>query len=121
MKRAIVLALLFAGTAAIAQTAHQSGVDKSLIDTAVKPGDGFNAYSNGEWLKTAEIPADQSNLWPLSSIRCSTRSMSAVHSARDPPKTKLFQSPSHAAKRSRTAACTRLSVASTRGLAGGPA
>ncbi len=36
------------------------GVDLSMIDKSVKPGDDFFAYSNGIWLKTAEIPADRS-------------------------------------------------------------
>ncbi|MFO1186955.1 MAG: M13 family metallopeptidase [Alphaproteobacteria bacterium] len=36
------------------------GVDLSMMDKSVKPGDDFFAYSNGGWLKTAEIPADRS-------------------------------------------------------------
>ncbi len=36
------------------------GVDTSVIDPSVKPGDDFNAYVNGQWLKTFEIPADRS-------------------------------------------------------------
>jgi putative endopeptidase len=64
MKRIITLALLLAGTAAIGQTAAPrgpSGVDKAAIDPAVKPGDDFNLYANGGWLKTAEIPADRAS------------------------------------------------------------
>ncbi len=36
------------------------GVDLSMIDESVKPGEDFFAYANGKWLKTAEIPADRS-------------------------------------------------------------
>jgi putative endopeptidase len=45
--------------------AHQGsalGVDPSMMDTAVKPGDDFNLYANGAWLKGTPIPADRSNI-----------------------------------------------------------
>ncbi len=71
MKRTFLAAMLLATTAsgvavwqspAIAQAAMGTltGVDQTLIDKSVRPGDDFNAYANGEWLKTAEIPADRS-------------------------------------------------------------
>src|SRR3954465_4709755 len=73
MKRSILAAMLLATTAggavvwqapALAQAVMgtKSGVDKSLIDPNAKPGDDFNAYANGIWLKTAEIPADRSSI-----------------------------------------------------------
>ncbi len=73
MKRTFLAAMLLATTAggiavwqspAIAQAAMGTltGVDQTLIDKSVKPGDDFNAYANGEWLKTAEIPADRSSV-----------------------------------------------------------
>jgi putative endopeptidase len=73
MKRSILAAMLLATTAggvamwqapALAQAVMgtKSGVDKSLIDQSAKPGDDFNAYANGTWLKTAEIPADRSSI-----------------------------------------------------------
>jgi putative endopeptidase len=37
------------------------GIDLTGIDHSVKPGDDFFAYTNGDWLKTAEIPADRSS------------------------------------------------------------
>jgi putative endopeptidase len=47
--------------AAAAPAAPISGIDLAGIDKSVQPGDDFNAYANGEWLKTAEIPADRSS------------------------------------------------------------
>ncbi len=76
MTRPILLALLLASvsacsvspvgdnnsSAAATQAAGTlAGVDPSYIDKSVKPGDDFNAYANGAWVKTAEIPADRSS------------------------------------------------------------
>ncbi|NIJ36824.1 putative metalloendopeptidase [Sphingopyxis panaciterrae] len=36
------------------------GINKAAMNTAVKPGDDFYAYANGNWQKTIEIPADRS-------------------------------------------------------------
>lgn len=38
----------------------QSGVILKNMDTLVKPGDNFDAYVNGTWIKNAKIPADKS-------------------------------------------------------------
>ncbi len=38
-----------------------SGVDQAGIDHSVKPGDDFDGYANGNWRKTAVIPADRSS------------------------------------------------------------
>jgi putative endopeptidase len=46
----------------------QSGIDKSLMDTSVKPGDDFNAYASGTWQKNTEIPADKSGISVFSII-----------------------------------------------------
>jgi putative endopeptidase len=46
----------------------QSGIDKSLMDTSVKPGDDFDKYANGAWEKNTEIPADKSNISVFSVI-----------------------------------------------------
>ncbi|ESZ86106.1 MAG: zinc metalloprotease [Blastomonas sp. CACIA14H2] len=35
------------------------GVDTTLMNPAIKPGDDFYAYVNGKWLDTFEIPADR--------------------------------------------------------------
>src|SRR3569623_3480553 len=71
MKRTVLAAMLLATTAggvavwqgpALAQTVMgtKSGVDQALLARKANPGDDFNAYANGVWLKTAEIPADRS-------------------------------------------------------------
>src|SRR3546814_17757696 len=35
------------------------GVDLSARDTSVRPGDAFDRYANGTWLRTTEITGDQ--------------------------------------------------------------
>ena len=37
------------------------GLDLAGIDHAVRPGDNFYDYANGNWMKTATIPADRSS------------------------------------------------------------
>ncbi len=39
----------------------QSGIIKTNMDTLVRPGDNFEAYVNGSWLKKTKIPADKSS------------------------------------------------------------
>jgi len=54
---------------AAAGKAHfgEFGIDLAARDTAVKPGDDFNRYANGTWLRTTQIPADRTSwsLWTL--------------------------------------------------------
>jgi putative endopeptidase len=38
------------------------GFDTAGMDKAVAPGDDFNAYANGTWIKTVEIPPDRSSM-----------------------------------------------------------
>src|SRR3954468_4722511 len=59
-----------AGDHAATQQAQgkQSGIDKSLMNTSVKPGDDFNEYANGSWQKNTGIPADKSNISVFSII-----------------------------------------------------
>ena len=45
-----------------------SGIDKSLMDMSVKPGDDFDKYANGAWEKNAVIPQDKSNISLFSTI-----------------------------------------------------
>ena len=59
MKRRV---LAFSAAALVLTVAaYAQGIDSGGIDKSVKPGDDFFAYANGEWLKTAEIPADRSS------------------------------------------------------------
>ncbi|VXA90884.1 Peptidase M13 [Brevundimonas sp. G8] len=41
------------------------GFDLAGRDTAVKPGDDFNEYANGAYLRTTEIPADKARFGPF--------------------------------------------------------
>lgn len=38
-----------------------AGIDTAGMDTSVAPGDDFDAYANGGWAKTAQIPDDRSS------------------------------------------------------------
>jgi putative endopeptidase len=51
-----------AAAPAPAGTAPDLGIDLSYIDKSVKPGDNFFEYANGDWLKSARIPADRSGI-----------------------------------------------------------
>ncbi|MFC4294312.1 M13 family metallopeptidase [Novosphingobium tardum] len=43
-----------------AQSWGDFGIQTRYIDRSVKPGDDFNAFVNGKWLQSFQIPADQS-------------------------------------------------------------
>lgn len=45
------------------------GIQTRHIDSAVKPGDDFNAYVNGKWLAATEIPADRTNVGSFIELR----------------------------------------------------
>jgi putative endopeptidase len=53
----------WAATPAPAQHAadRPAGVDLAGIDRSVKPGDDFDGYANGNWRRTAVIPADRAS------------------------------------------------------------
>ncbi len=67
--RWILTAAVLCGSSAWAATpaptppvaGHPSGVDQAGIDHGVKPGDDFDSYANGNWRKTAVIPADRAS------------------------------------------------------------
>jgi putative endopeptidase len=50
-----------------------AGIDKAGMDTSVAAGDDFNAYVNGQWLKTTEIPPDKSSYGPGNILSDATR------------------------------------------------
>lgn len=45
-----------------AQAGTALGIDPAMMDKSVKPGDDFNLYANGAWLKATTIPADRSSI-----------------------------------------------------------
>ena len=65
----------------------QSGIDKSLMDTSVKPGDDFDKYANGAWEKNAVIPADKSNygMFSVLSDRSEERTKELILNAKGEP------------------------------------
>ncbi|HSP34213.1 MAG TPA: M13 family metallopeptidase N-terminal domain-containing protein, partial [Thermoanaerobaculia bacterium] len=75
-RRTLATALLFSASAVLAADSTTTttttptttaqrygtwGVDLAGMDTSVKPGDDFFRYVNGNWLKTAQIPADRTS------------------------------------------------------------
>src|SRR5262245_21463698 len=54
------LAVLAAVPSARASQIPPWGLYLDYTDRSAKPGDDFNLYANGGWLKKAEIPADRS-------------------------------------------------------------
>ena len=63
-------ALALAGTAALAEApAVVRGVQIADMDLSVRPGDDFNLYANGGWLKSTVIPPDQPAWGSFSSLR----------------------------------------------------
>ena len=51
-----------ASASTTANAAPTIGIDLAGIDKSVKPGDDFDAYANGAWRKTTEIPADRASI-----------------------------------------------------------
>ena len=43
--------------------------DTKGMDSTVSPADNFYDYANGKWVKTAQIPADQSSWGSFESLR----------------------------------------------------
>src|SRR5215510_8137307 len=59
--------------AATATPAAPAGIDNEGMDTSVVPGDDFNEYVNGTWLKKTEIPPDKSSYGPGNILADQTR------------------------------------------------
>ena len=58
---AVLLAAVVLGTPGCRKAAPPlaSGIDVGGMDKSVAPGDDFNAYTNGGWIKATPIPADK--------------------------------------------------------------
>lgn len=71
--RHLLLVLPLACAAAVAAPVVQNGVQNGVqtvnMDTTVRPGDDFNLYANGGWMKTAVIPPDQASWGSFSTLR----------------------------------------------------
>ncbi len=61
MKKSIFFGMVVLFMNAIAAQAQPKYIDQTTIDKTVKPVDNFYEYANGNWLKTNEIPANQSS------------------------------------------------------------
>lgn len=68
---ACIVVALTGGAASAQQHTHDGpavapwGFDLAGRDTTVKPGDDFNEYANGTYLRTTEIPADKARFGPF--------------------------------------------------------
>jgi predicted metalloendopeptidase len=49
------------------------GIDLAGMDKSVVPGDDFNAYANGGWIKATPIPADKASFGPFNILADDTR------------------------------------------------
>ena len=54
-------------------TAPTRGIDVAGMDKSVQPGDDFNAYTNGGWLKATAIPADKATFGTFAILADSVR------------------------------------------------
>ena len=60
--RKILLALTLPLCAQAQAQDASHGIDLTRIDTAVRPGDDFYLFANGEWIKRTELPPDRASL-----------------------------------------------------------
>ena len=75
VKLAFVALLVGALSTALAQPAAPAhpGIDRSLMDTAVRPQDDFFRHANGRWLKNTLMPADRAYIGGLDDIHRGTQ------------------------------------------------
>ena len=59
--KALLTIALALPLSAFAQS-DQHGIDLTRIDTAVRPGDDFYQFANGEWIKRTQLPPDRAAL-----------------------------------------------------------
>ena len=76
----IVLAFAFAAAPACRKTppALGAGIDLAGMDKSVAPGDDFNAYANGGWLKATPIPPDKAGYGIFTILADETRTRTRV-------------------------------------------
>src|SRR6476646_1324405 len=56
-------------TPVLAQTAQKKFIDKANMDLSVKPGDDFNTYANGNWIKNNPVPAKETRWGSFNELR----------------------------------------------------
>ncbi|MEO7540258.1 MAG: M13 family metallopeptidase N-terminal domain-containing protein, partial [Pyrinomonadaceae bacterium] len=80
---ALLLLTSFALCAVPVRAQTGLGIDLAGIDTSVRPGDDFFAYTNGGWFKATEIPGDRSSLGIFQGIAAevSTRNAALITEA----------------------------------------
>ena len=74
MKKAYLLASVALVAACGSHTQKKNdpterGLDLSAMDTSVRPQDDFYTFTNGGWMKTAQIPADKSSWGSFNMLR----------------------------------------------------
>ncbi len=65
----LALATLLGSLAAAAQTAVTKFIDSANMDFSVKPGDDFNAYASGTWIKNNPVPAKETRWGSFNQLR----------------------------------------------------
>ncbi len=72
----LILQLIFFSTVVFSQTAanhspvmKKNYIDKSNMDLAVKPGDNFFLYANGNWIKNNPVPASRTRWGSFDELR----------------------------------------------------
>lgn len=75
--------LTFAAAADKAETPAPAGVDRSAMDSAVRPQDDFYRYANGLWLHNTDIPSARSEYSIFSQVYTKTQQdlRSLIHEA----------------------------------------
>src|SRR5579862_2374766 len=66
-------AVLLAAPACTKKPEVSTGIDLTGMDTSVAPGDDFNAYTNGGWIKATPIPADKGSYGIFAMLADETR------------------------------------------------
>jgi len=60
MNKTLLTLAMMAATATVTVAQQYQAIRLDLMDTSVRPQDDFYQYVNGNWMKSVEIPADQS-------------------------------------------------------------